>query len=58
LETTAIGAAFLAGLATGVWKDQQDIASAWREQRRFEPAMSKQDIEAIRTVWAEALEKA
>jgi glycerol kinase len=58
LETTAIGAAFLAGLATGVWKDQQDIASAWREQRRFEPALSKQKITTIRESWNNALKKA
>ncbi|MCP4199396.1 MAG: glycerol kinase GlpK [Proteobacteria bacterium] len=58
LETTAIGAAFLAGLATGVWKDQQDIASAWREQRRFEPGASKLEIATIRESWDNALKKA
>ncbi len=58
LETTAIGAAFLAGLATGVWKDQREIGLAWREQRRFEPGKTKQEIDAIRATWNDALKKA
>jgi glycerol kinase len=37
-ETTALGAAYLAGLATGVWAGPDDVASHWREERRFEPA--------------------
>jgi hypothetical protein len=35
LETTALGAAYLAGLATGFWKDRDDVTNNWREERRF-----------------------
>ncbi len=45
LETTAIGAAFLAGLAVGVWPDLAAVAAAWDEERRFEP---EAPIEAVR----------
>ena len=38
-ETTALGAAYLAGLAVGFWKSGDEIASQWRTERRFEPAM-------------------
>ena len=38
-ETTALGAAFLAGLATGVWSSTEEIAATWQLERRFEPAM-------------------
>jgi glycerol kinase len=36
-ETTALGAAFLAGLATGTWSSTEELAAAWRLDRRFEP---------------------
>jgi glycerol kinase len=36
-ETTALGAAFLAGLATGVWSSPDELAATWRLDRRFEP---------------------
>ena len=39
-ETTALGAAYLAGLAVGIWKSPEDIAGQWRVERRFEPTMS------------------
>ena len=38
-ETTALGAAYLAGLAVGFWKSGDEIASQWRTERRFEPSM-------------------
>ena len=38
-ETTALGAAYLAGLAVGFWKNQADIAQQWQTDRRFKPAM-------------------
>jgi len=41
LETTALGAAYLAGLATGFWKDRRQIAKNWQEDRYFEPAISE-----------------
>ncbi len=41
LETTALGAGYLAGLAVGYWKDASDVAANWQIDRRFEPAMSR-----------------
>ncbi len=58
VETTALGAAFLAGLATGVWKSKADIEKTWREQRRFEPAGDSAEIAAHLARWNEAVGKA
>ncbi|MFO1282766.1 MAG: glycerol kinase GlpK [Burkholderiales bacterium] len=55
LETTALGAAYLAGLAVGVWKDAREVAANWRIDRRFEPAMTRADVERIREGWAKAV---
>ena len=41
VETTALGAAFLAGLGTGVWKDQDQVRQTWREQKRFQPTADR-----------------
>jgi glycerol kinase len=41
VESTALGAAFLAGLGTGVWKDQAQLAKTWREQKRFVPSADR-----------------
>ena len=57
-ETTALGAAYLAGLAVGVWKSPEDIAGQWRVERRFEPAMPRSRVEALREGWARAVERA
>ena len=57
-ETTALGAAYLAGLAVGVWKSPEDIAGQWRVERRFEPAMPGSRVEALREGWARAVERA
>jgi len=57
-ETTALGAAYLAGLAVGVWKSADDIAGQWRVDRRFEPAMASSRVEALRERWARAVERA
>lgn len=58
LEATGIGAAFLAGLGSGVWKTQEDIAKAWKEERRFEPDRPSEEIAAFRKRWNEALSRA
>jgi len=50
-ETTALGAAFLAGLAVGFWRDVAEISRQWRQDRRFEPAMPKAQVEALREGW-------
>ncbi len=56
-ETTALGAAYLAGLATGVWKDGSAIEGNWQVDRRFEPAASAAHIEELRARWREAVER-
>jgi glycerol kinase len=57
-ETTALGAAYLAGLAVGFWKSPSEIAGQWRVERRFEPAMVHARRDELRARWARALERA
>ena len=57
-ETTALGAAFLAGLAVGVWRGAQDIAACWQVDRRFEPRSSAAWREAKRVRWRESVARA
>jgi glycerol kinase len=57
-ETTALGAAYLAGLAVGFWKSGEEIAGQWRSERRFEPAMPASRVRELRGYWTEALERA
>jgi len=57
-ETTALGAAYLAGLAVGFWKDQSEVSKAWQPDRRFEPAKSADEVAQRRAKWAEALKRA
>jgi glycerol kinase len=57
LETTALGAAYLAGLATGVWKDTATIGSQWAVGRRFDPAMSRAEASARMVGWTRALQR-
>ncbi len=57
-ETTALGAAYLAGLAVGYWKDGQDISAQWRQERRFEPAMDRAHANALMAEWRKAVERA
>lgn len=56
-ETTALGAAFLAGLATGVWKNEDELAQQWRVARRFEPRMDAVQRAELRARWDEALRR-
>ena len=56
-ETTALGAAYLAGLATGVWKTRDEIGGHWHVDRRFEPTMSPSDAESIRKRWHDAVSR-
>ncbi len=56
-ETTALGAAYLAGLATGVWKKRDEIAGHWQVDRRFEPQMPANKAAAIRARWREAVSR-
>ena len=57
LETTALGAAFLAGLGTGVWRDQAQVAQTWREDRRFRPAAARRAVAAHLARWDAAVAK-
>jgi len=57
-ETTALGAAYLAGLAVGFWKDGQEIAAQWQVDRRFEPRMDPGRAKALMAGWHKALERA
>jgi glycerol kinase len=54
-ETTALGAAYLAGLAVGFWKDAADLAQHWKADRRFEPKMPRDQASRLRERWNEAL---
>ncbi|MGE0867499.1 MAG: glycerol kinase GlpK [Kofleriaceae bacterium] len=58
VETTALGAAFLAGLGTGMWKDQAAVRTTWREQRRFKPSADRAAIAAHLARWDAAVAKA
>jgi glycerol kinase len=57
-ETTALGAAYLAGLAVGYWESQAELAEHWHADRRFEPAMSEHDAGKLIDKWHEAVERA
>jgi glycerol kinase len=57
LESTALGAAYLAGLATGVWADEREIAAHWRIDRRFVPAMPADQAADKMARWRRAVER-
>jgi glycerol kinase len=57
-ETTALGAAYLAGLAVGFWKDKNEIASQWQQDRKFTAAMREADRKRLVEGWAKALKRA
>ena len=56
-ETTALGAAYLAGLATGVWDTPADAAAAWREEASFGPTMGPDEVTTRRAGWSRAVER-
>jgi glycerol kinase len=57
-ETTALGAAYLAGLAVGYWKDQKQIAAQWQVDRRFTSTMKAAQREQLERGWQKALDRA
>ncbi|MCG0275405.1 MAG: glycerol kinase GlpK [Thermosediminibacteraceae bacterium] len=57
-ETTALGAAYLAGLAVGYWKDMDEIATKWQIDREFKPAMAEEKREKLYAGWKKAVERA
>lgn len=54
-ETTALGAAYLAGLAVGFWKDIDEIKNQWQVERSFEPLADSEEIAAAKAGWADAI---
>lgn len=57
-ETTALGAAYLAGLAVGYWKNADEISAQWQTERVFEPTMPQADVKRLMTGWEKALARA
>ncbi|NNG66348.1 glycerol kinase GlpK [Caldanaerobacter subterraneus] len=58
IETTALGAAYLAGLAVGFWNSREEIEKNWNIDRRFEPAMEEEKREKLYRGWKKAVERA
>ncbi len=58
LETTAFGAAYLAGLAVGTWKDAEEIRANWKVARCFEPVISRDRAAHLRVGWEKAVSRA
>ena len=56
-ETTALGAAYLAGLATGVWQDLTEIQSSWQVERCFEPQMTAETRKNLYQQWQKAVQR-
>lgn len=57
IETTALGAAYLAGLAVGYWKDKSDISSKWQIDRTFKPQMETETKERLYAGWKKAVKR-
>ena len=57
-ETTALGAACLAGLAVGFWKDRAEVQRLWQVHHTFQPRLSAVEKAHRRSRWAEALKRA
>lgn len=55
-ETTALGAAYLAGLAVGFFENREQIATQWKKERRFEPSMAKEETDALYGGWQKAIQ--
>ena len=57
-ETTALGAAYLAGLAVGFWRSRDDLGDHWQEDKRFEPKMPREKAEELKAKWKQAVKRA
>lgn len=57
IETTALGAAYLAGLATGVWKNKKEISQKWKEDRLFKPLMDEKRRQKLYQGWGKAVKR-
>jgi glycerol kinase len=56
-ETTALGAAYLAGLGAGFWSSDAEVAAQWRIERRFEPQRSRDWAQERLAGWAQAVRR-
>jgi glycerol kinase len=56
-ETTALGAAYAAGLSSGFWESQDELRERWAEDKRWEPQMSEEDRDAQYAMWKKAVDK-
>jgi glycerol kinase len=57
IETTALGAAYLAGLAVGFWKDVEEIEAQWAAERTFDCTISEEEQDKLMTGWAKAVSR-
>lgn len=57
-ETTALGAAYLAGLAVGFWKSREELSRHWKIDKKFTPQMSKEKADELKRKWKEAVRRA
>jgi len=55
VETTVLGAAYLSGLASGVWGSREDVRQSWEVDRRFEPTWSDDERQRRYSAWQEAV---
>lgn len=56
-ETTALGAAYLAGLATGFWKNMEEVKEQWQVDRKFQPADNREEFNKVIANWKKAVER-
>jgi glycerol kinase len=56
-ETTALGAAYLAGLGVGFWSSPAEVTANWRAERRFEPVMSRDEAASRLARWSRAVDR-
>jgi glycerol kinase len=56
-ETTALGAAYLAGLAVGYWSSLEEIESQWQAEKRFDPVMPETERHERMATWRKAVER-
>lgn len=57
-ETTALGAAYLAGLAVGFWKNLEELQQYWQQDKVFEPAKPQEEVDDLRNTWKRAVRSA
>ena len=57
VETTSLGAAYLAGLAVGYWESKDNVLKNWQVDRIFEPKMAEQDRDALLSGWHKAVSR-